>query len=93
MQMRGGPGWPLRAYTAENIYLFFLDWHLQEHTKGKHTTHKNPRLFQKVNTHARTPRTRFVICQRLIIQVTPFTTSLSAVLRVINQTRFKAITQ
>ena len=35
MQMHRGPQCPLRAYTAENIYFYFLDAHLQEHTKGK----------------------------------------------------------
>ena len=35
MQMRGDPGCPLRTHTAENIYLFFYNIHLQEHTKGQ----------------------------------------------------------
>ena len=35
MQMHRDPQCPLRTHTAENIYFYFLDAHLQEHTKGK----------------------------------------------------------
>ena len=62
MQMQGDPQWLLRAYTAENIYFYLYRLHLQEHTKGKQATHKNPKHHQKKYLHAYAPRTRFVIC-------------------------------